>query len=73
MAYLSSKEKSVSGTKRVASFLSVYLQGNSMYSPGLSLGEGQLMGWGEGRKNGLSMVEHYGHGYVYVWMHRHQW
>jgi hypothetical protein len=72
VVYSSSKKKSVSGMKQVASFLSVYLQGNLMYSPGLSPGGGQLTGWGEGRKNGLSMVKHHGHGYVYIWMHQCQ-
>jgi hypothetical protein len=35
VVYSSPKEKSVSGTKHAASFLSVYLQGDSMYSLGL--------------------------------------
>jgi hypothetical protein len=35
VVYSSPKEKSVSGTKHVALFLSVYLQGDSMYSSGL--------------------------------------
>jgi hypothetical protein len=72
VAYLSPKEKSVSGTKHVASFLSVYPQGNLMYSPGLIPGGGRLTRWGEEQKKGLSMVECHGRGYVYVWMYWHQ-
>jgi hypothetical protein len=42
VAYSLPKEKSVSGMKHVALFLSVYLQGNSMYSPGLIPGGGMV-------------------------------
>jgi hypothetical protein len=39
VAYSSPKEKGISGTKHVASFLPVHPQENLMYSPGLSPGE----------------------------------